>query len=238
MKVIKLSLATLAFGFPLVLVGCTDSGTVVEDALTPLDGTTTADSGSPPGADSGSDANPTGDSSSPQPGNDAGSDATTTDSGNTVTDSGATVNDGGDGGGLCAAIQGSFQATQVTCNGADAGFPTSGVTWDFTVSGTSGTFDETIEGCGLTSSGTVSCSNGVFTVLTSNENSCNPAGCAIWGAQCTQTPNAALVWTISNVTATTFLATSQNEPDGGPTPLTTCTSLGDSNPIQVTWTKQ
>jgi hypothetical protein len=40
------------------------------------------------------------------------------------------------------------------------------------------------------------------------------------------------------VTGTSFLSTSQNEPDGGPTPLTTCTSLGLSNPVQVTWVKQ
>jgi hypothetical protein len=59
----------------------------------------------------------------------------------------------------------------------------------------------------------------------------------MWGAQCTATPNEILDWATSNFTATTFLSTSLNEPDGGPTPLTTCTSQGLSNPIQITWTK-
>jgi hypothetical protein len=60
----------------------------------------------------------------------------------------------------------------------------------------------------------------------------------MWGAQCTQTPDEWLGWATSAVTATSFVATSETEPDGGPTPLTTCRAQGKSDPIQITWTKQ
>jgi hypothetical protein len=131
-------------------------------------------------------------------------------------------------------------ATAVSCNGTATQFSSSGITWVFTYNPPAASFAETIEGCTLTSSGTVACNDGIFTTLFSNENSCNPAACTIWGAQCTATPGAAasITWAVSQETATSFLATSQNDPDGGPPPLTTCTSLGLSNPVQVTWTKQ
>ena len=107
------------------------------------------------------------------------------------------------------------------------------------MNGSNASFSEAIGGgCALVSSGVITCASGDFSVLWSNPNTCNPSGCAMWGAQCTQTPDEWLGWATSAVTATSFVATSETEPDGGPTPLTTCRAQGKSDPIRITWTKQ
>jgi hypothetical protein len=216
-----------------------------------------------PGTDAGEDASPTPDataadtgasedSSTPvdtgtpsvDSGTSADSGSTSTDSGTSVVDSGSPPSDSGTSpdasaadAGACSSIQGTFLATAVACNGTPLDI--TGVTWLLTVDGSNASFSESIGGgCALVSSGGITCSSGNFSVLWSNPNTCNPVGCAMWGAQCTQTPNEWLGWTTSAVTATSFLATSETEPDGGPTPLTTCRSQGKSDPIQITWTKQ
>jgi hypothetical protein len=188
-----------------------DSGTAVDSATTSVDSGTNPDSG-----------------------------AAALDSGTTVPDSGTTTPDSGtepDASDSCSLLQGSFEASAVSCDGTPITF--TDVTWIFTMNGSSASFSESIAGqCALVSSGTVNCANGVLTLVCSNPNTCNPANCTFWGTQCTATPNEWLGWTTSNVTATGFVSTTENEPDGGPTPLTTCTSEGKSNPVQVTWVKQ
>jgi hypothetical protein len=185
-----------------------DSGTVTDSATNPLDSGAT-------------DSGPT----------DSGSPAI--DSGTPVVDSAAPT----DGSAACSSLQGTFQATAVSCNGTPISI--AGVTWILTVSGSDASFSESINGgCALVSSGSITCAGADFSVLWSNPNTCNPASCSFWGAQCGQTPNEWLGWTTSNFTATTFLATSETEPDGGPTPLATCRAQSLSDPIQITWTKQ
>jgi hypothetical protein len=210
--------------------------TSADDASTGADTSPTADGN---GLESGSPA-----SDSAAPGDDGASDAAPpVDAGGSDASSGPDASNGTDASGaidasdLCAALQGSFQATAVSCNGTPINIAS--VTWLANISGSSASFSEAIAGgCALISSGTISCNAGEFNLLWSNPNTCNPTNCTFWGAQCSATPNERLAWLASNVTSTSFVATSENEPDGGPTPLTTCTSQGLSNPIQITWTRQ
>jgi hypothetical protein len=209
-----------------------------------------------PGTDAGEDASPTPDATAADTGTSEDSSApaadtgtppvdsgTTADSGTTSTDSGTPVTDSGSpdssasDGGACSAIQGTYLATAVSCNGTPLNI--AGVTWLLNVNGSAASFSEAIGGgCALVSSGAITCTNGDFSVLWSNPNVCNPTSCSFWGAQCGATPNEWLGFTTNSFTATSFVATTENEPDGGPTPLTTCTSQGKSNPVQITWTKQ
>ncbi len=148
----------------------------------------------------------------------------------------------GDGGALCSTIQGTFHATAVSCNGTPLGSTdVANAHWFATVNGTAASFSEDPDNlCTLVSSGTIEClSNDEFTLIWSNANTCTPASCAVWGVECGATPtNYELTWITSDVTSTGFVATSTLSPNGSPTPLTTCTSLHLSNPIQITWTKQ
>lgn len=204
-----------------------------------------------PGSDAGEDSSPasdadasaadsgtTEDSSAPvDSGTISDSGTPAVDSASPPSDSGSSPDSSASDGGACSSIQGTFLATAVACNGTPLDI--TGVTWILTVDGSDASFSESIGGgCALVSSGSITCTSGDFSVLWSNPNTCNPANCAMWGAQCTQTPNEWLGWSTSAVTATSFLATSETEPDGGPTPLTTCRSQGKSDPIQITWTKQ
>jgi hypothetical protein len=207
-----------------------DTGSPGMDSSTEVDtGTSAVESGTPP-ADGGP-APVDGGSTSPE---------ADTDSGTPPSDGGTPGNDSGSPGGdagSCPDIQGTWKATAVSCNGTPLNI--SSITWILTVNGPDASFSESIlGGCALISSGGIACTGSSFTVVWSSPNQCNPANCSMWGAQCTETPNEWLGWDISNQTATTFLATSEKEPDGGPTPLTTCRSQGQSDPIQITWTKQ
>jgi hypothetical protein len=181
----------------------------------------------------------TGDSATPASGSDSGGTSPGSDAATAGNDASQPTGDDGGGttvGNDCTPLNGNWTATQVQCNGSTVTLP-AGFSWTATINGTQGSFTETISGCGLTSSGTVSCSSGDLLVFPQTS-TCSPAGCSPFAAQCAAGDTSEQVWAVSSVSATSFLLTSQDEPDGAPSPIKTCTAMGKQNPVQVTWTKQ
>jgi hypothetical protein len=188
---------------------------------------------------SGSGNNGDGDSGSTAGGNVG--DATGNGNGNgTAGDGGGDdASTGGDGSvptGSCATYDGSWSATQVKCNGTPITLPP-GFSWASMINGAQGSFTTTINGCALTNAGAVACGGGEL-LVTPATSSCNPSACATFGAACSTTDTREQVWTMSAVTTSSFVLTSADGPDGGPSPITTCTSQNLQNPVEVTWTKQ
>jgi hypothetical protein len=196
--------------------GTTDSGTT--------DSGTTQDSGTADSGEVDSGAHDSGEADT----------GTVQDSG-TILDTGTAAETGAGG---CGIPNGSYTATSYGCGGgALMAFP-AGITWVANYqSGSMSSFTYTVEGCSQIEMGPSSCTNGVLEVDDTNT-SCSPAACEPFqsGGGCSDTIGA-FYWDVSQVTATTFMITSINQPDGGPTPIQTCTGSGMSNPIQVLWTK-
>jgi hypothetical protein len=196
--------------------GTTDSGTT--------DSGTTQDSGTADSGEVDSGAHDSGEADT----------GTVQDSGTADT---GTAQDTGTMSG-CGIPDGTYQMTQVTCNGG-APLDLMGATWVANYqNGAMSSFTFTIDGCSQLEMGPSSCTNGVLEV-DDTSTSCSPANCPVFGTAGCNDAIGAFYWSVSQVTATSFVLTSLNQPDGGPTPIMTCTGpgVGMQNPIQVTWVK-
>ena len=208
-----------------------DDGTVMVDALdSATSDASTADASETAIADATEAA--TTDVSDSAPGDVASDDVTDAGTSDDVPD--ASTSDGGDAmdesddAAVSCNLDGNWLATMVSCNGTPVQL--SPLVWTGTIAGTQGSFSETINGCTLTEAGPISCVGNVLNVYQMNPTTCQPAACSPFTSSCDVNPNDTASWTLQRNADGSYTLTSID-----PTPYTTCTSLGMSNPIQVTW---